>query len=579
MVFETIPHKILTRGRERGSAAAYAVRSGSGWNTTSWDGYAGEVEDAAKALIALGLDVGASVAILGTNTPHWVIFDVAAMAVGATPAGIYPTSSPDEAAYIINHSRSPIVLAQNEAQLAKILEKSDELPDLRTVVLMPGAASDAPNVLSWNDFIAAGARVTSSELDRRLAGLGPRDGATLIYTSGTTGPPKAVLLPHEALTSTVEAIQTIVDVGIDDDVISYLPLSHIAEQIVSIHAPAVMGHTVYYEPEITRLADTIKEVRPTAFFAVPRVWEKFHTGIEEKLAEASGVRAALASRAMAVGRAYMDDVNNGKTPGGLLGIQHGLFDKVVYAKVKAALGFDRCRFMFSSAAPLSPVIADFFAGLDMQVIQLYGQSECTGICAFNRPDWNRVGSVGPALPGTELRIAEDGEILVRGANVFLGYLHNPEATSDALDPDGWLRTGDVGHIDDGGFLFITDRKKDIIITAGGENVTPSEMEMTLQTHALIANAVVVGDARPYLTVLISIDEEGAAGLSEQEIHAQVQQAVDDLNAATARVRQLKKYTILDHPLSIEGGELTPTLKVKRKIVREHFSEAIEAMYE
>ncbi|MEN8234380.1 MAG: long-chain fatty acid--CoA ligase [Actinomycetota bacterium] len=578
MLFETIPHRILTRGRERGTADAYAVRTDAGWVTTSWRDYADEVESAARALVALGVEVGSPVAILGTNTPEWVVFDVAAMAVGATPAGIYPTSSPDEVAYIVNHSKSPIALVQDETQLAKILEKRSEMTGLDHIILMPGAASSAEGVLSWDEFLARGEGVEVAEVDRRLAALGPRDGATLIYTSGTTGPPKAVLLPHEAITSAVEAIQSFIDVGMGDSAVSYLPLSHIAEQIVSIHTPAAMGHTIYYEPDVYRLAETLKEVRPTAFFAVPRVWEKFHSGVEEKLGEASGVKATLASRALAVGREHMAAVNKGETPGGFIGLQHGLFDKLVYSKVKAAMGLDRCRFMFSSAAPLAPSIAEFFSGLDIQIIQLYGQSECTGICSFNRPDWNRFGSVGPALPGTELRIADDGEVLVRGPSVFLGYLHNPEATFDALDEDGWLRTGDVGHIDDGGFLFITDRKKDIIITAGGENVTPSEMETTLQTDAIIANAVVVGDARPYLTVLISIDEEAAEGMSGEAISAKVQKAIDDLNTGTARVRQLKKFAILDHPLSIEHGELTPTLKVKRKVVREHFADDIEAMY-
>ncbi|MEN8114579.1 MAG: long-chain fatty acid--CoA ligase [Actinomycetota bacterium] len=578
MLFETIPHRILTRGRERGTADAYAVRTDAGWVTTSWRDYADEVEAVAKSLIALGVEAGSPVAILGANTPEWVAFDVAAMAVGAMPAGIYPTSSPEECAYVINHSRSPVLLVQNEVQLAKILEKRAEMEGLEHIVLMKGASSHAEGVLTWDEFLALGEDVDIAEVDRRLAALGPRDGATLIYTSGTTGPPKAVLLPHEALTSTVDSVIQIYDVDINDISISYLPLSHIAEQIMSILGPAATGHTVHFEPDIYRLADSIKEVRPTVFFAVPRVWEKFHTGVEEKLGEASGVKATLAGRALAVGRDHAVTVYGGAAPGGFLGFQHGLFDKLVFSKVKEALGLDRARYLISAAAPLAPSIAEFFSGLDMHILQLYGQSECTGICSFNRPDWNRVGSVGPAMPGVEFRIADDGEILTRGPNVFLGYLHNPEATFDTLDEDGWLRTGDVGHIDDDGFLFITDRKKDIIITAGGENVTPSEMETTLQTDAIIANAVVVGDARPYLTVLISIDEEGAEGMSDEAIRAKVQKAIDDLNAGTARVRQLKKFAILDRPLSIEGGELTPTLKVKRKVVREHCADEIEAMY-
>ncbi len=578
MSFETIPQMILEAGTDRGEADAYAVRGDAGWVTTSWRAYAEEITAAARGLIALGVEQGSPVAILGANSPDWVIFDVAAMAIGAMPAGIYPTSTPDECAYVLEHSSSPVVLVQNEEQLAKVLGIWGDIPTLKNVVLMRGASSDADGVLTWDEFIEQGVGVQGNGVEDRLAALGPRDGATLIYTSGTTGRPKAVVLPHEALVSTAEAIKSFIDVGMSDSALSYLPLSHIAEQIVSIHTPAVMGHTIYYEPDIYRLAESLKEVRPTAFFAVPRVWEKFYAAVTEKLGEASGVKAAIANRALTIGREHTTALNRGEQPGGLLGVQFGLFDKLVYSKAKAAMGLDRCRFMFSSAAPLSPKIAEYFSGLGMQILQLYGQSECTGICAFNEPDRNRIGSVGPALPCAELSIAEDGEVLTRGSSVFLGYLHNDEATADALGADGWLKTGDVGHIDDDGFLFITDRKKDIIITAGGENVTPSLIETALQTNALIATVVVIGDQRPYLTALISIDTEAAEGMSSDEIRAIVQGAVDDVNADSARVRQLKKFVILDDPLSIEHGELTPTLKVKRKVVREHFADEIEAMY-
>ncbi len=578
MSFETIPQMILRAGSDRGEADAYAVRGDAGWVTTSWRAYAEEITAAARGLIALGVEQGSPVAILGANSPDWVIFDVAAMAIGAMPAGIYPTSTPDECAYVLEHSRSPVVLVQNEEQLAKVLGIRGGIPTLKNVVLMRGASADADGVLTWDEFIEQGIGVQGNGIEGRLAALGPRDGATLIYTSGTTGRPKAVVLPHEALVSTAEAIKSFIDVGMSDSALSYLPLSHIAEQIVSIHTPAVMGHTIYYEPDIYRLAESLKEVRPTAFFAVPRVWEKFYAAVTEKLGEATGVKAAIANRALDVGRQHTAALDRGEQPGTLLGVQFGLFDKLVYSKAKEAMGLDRCRFMFSSAAPLSPKIAEYFSGLGMQILQLYGQSECTGICAFNAPDRNRIGSVGPALPCAELSIAEDGEVLTRGPSVFLGYLHNDEATADALGDDGWLKTGDVGHIDDDGFLFITDRKKDIIITAGGENVTPSLIETALQTNALIATVVVIGDQRPYLTALVSIDPEAAEGMSDDEIRAIVQGAVDDVNADSARVRQLKKFVVLDDPLSIEGGELTPTLKVKRKVVREHFADEIEGMY-
>ncbi|MGB9357746.1 MAG: long-chain fatty acid--CoA ligase [Acidimicrobiia bacterium] len=578
MSFETIPEKILKTGTRRAPDDAYAVRHDDQWVPTSWSAYADQVRAAARSLIALGVGPGAAVSILGTNTPEWVIFDVAAMAIGSTPAGIYPTSSPEECAYVLNHSQSPVVLVQNDGQLEKILAVRDGIPSLSHIVLMPGTSSDADGVMTWDEFIGVGADVGTSAVDDRLAALGPQDGAVLIYTSGTTGPPKAVVLPHEALVFLVEAVQGFVDLGPTDSAVSYLPLSHIAEQIVSILAPAVMGIKIYFEPDIFRLADTLKEVRPTAFFAVPRVWEKFYAAVSEKLGEATGVKAAIASRALSVGRQHTEALNRGEQPGGLLAAQYSLFDKLVYSKAKEAMGLDRCRFMFSSAAPLSPTIAEFFGGLGMQLLQLYGQSECTGVCSFNTPSENRVGSVGPAVPGVELQIAEDGEILVRGPNLFLGYLNNPEATAEALTEDGWLKSGDIGEIDDDGYLFITDRKKDIIITAGGENVTPSLIETALQTNPLIGTVVVIGDQRPFLTALISVDPEAVTGMTDDEVQDSVQSAVDEVNATNARVRQLKKFVILDEPLSIEHGELTPTMKVKRKVVREHFTDQIEAMY-
>jgi long-chain acyl-CoA synthetase len=578
MSFETIPQMIRGAGRERGTADAYAVRQRDQWVPTSWADYAGEVDEAARALVGLGVEQGSPVAILGANSPEWVIFDVAAMAVGAMPAGIYPTSTPDECAYVLEHSGSPVVLVQNEEQLVKVLERWGDLPALRHVVLMRGASSEVDNVLTWNEFIERGADVQIDAVEERLAALGPRDGATLIYTSGTTGRPKAVVLPHEALVSTAQAIKSFIDAGMSDLAISYLPLSHIAEQLVTIQTPALTGHTIYYEPDIYRLAESLKEVRPTIFFAVPRVWEKFYAAVSGKLGEASGMKAAIAKRAQAVGRDHTAVLNRGEEPGGMTGFQFGLFDRLVYSKVKEAMGLDRSRFLFSGAAPLAPSIAEFFSGFGMQILNIYGQSENTAGSAYNRPDRNRYGSVGPAFPGTELRIADDGEILVRGPCVFLGYLHDAEATAQTLDADGWLHTGDVGYIDDDGFLFITDRKKDVIITAGGENVTPSLIEMMLQTNPLVSIAVVIGDRRPYLTALISVDPEATEGMDAEDVRAGVQAAVDEVNADQSRVRQLKRFIILERPLSIEGGELTPTLKVKRKVVREHFAEEIEAMY-
>jgi long-chain acyl-CoA synthetase len=581
VVFETVVHKVLKAGAERGNAVAYAARDGERWATTTWAEYTSRVRAAAKGLIALGVEPGQPVCIFGTNQPEWVIFDVAAMAVGAMPAGIYPTNTPEECAYVINHSGSPVVLVQNQERLDRILAKRPEMPGLRHIVLMGNAPAAAPGALTWDQFVAGGRGVPDEALEARLAALGPRDGGTLLYTSGTTGQPKAVVLPHEALSYMAATLIDLIPVGPADRVISYLPLSHIAEQIVTVLTPAVSGHVIYYEPNIKGLAETIKEIRPTAFFAVPRVWEKFYAGVSEVVNEATGLKKVIATKAFAVGRKHVDARSRGKQPGRGLAFQYGLFDRIVFAKAKEKMGFDQTRYMFSAAAPLSPTITHFFAGLGMQILNLYGQSECTGLCSFNRPARNRIGSVGPALPSVELRIADDGEILTRGPNNFLGYLSDPAATAATLDTEGFLHTGDVGHLDDEGFLYITDRKKDIIITAGGENVTPSLIEAELKNSPLIGEVIIIGDERPHLTALISPDAEAVAalGLDAAAVRAGVQAAVDEVNRGVAPVRQIKKFTILDQPLSIEGGELTPTLKVKRKVVRDHFAAAIDAMYQ
>jgi len=581
MTFQTIPHLVLAAGATRGSSAAHAVREGDRWVTTSWAEYASQVRGAARGLIALGVTPTTPVSILGTNQPEWVVFDMAAMAVGAVPAGIYPSNTPEECAYIINHSESPVILVQNLEQLHKILAIRSELPALDHIVLMGGDATTAAGVMTWPEFMARGREIDDEAVDATLEALGPHDGATLLYTSGTTGPPKAVLLPHGALTYMASTLVDIFDAGPEDRTVSYLPLSHIAEQVMTVLTPAVSGHVVHFEPDIGHLAETIKEVRPTGFVGVPRIWEKFYSAVSEVANAATGAKRLLADRAFGVGKRYIDQVSHGESPRGWLRLQYRLFDRLVYSKAQEAMGLDQARFVVSSAAPFSPVIAEFFAGLGLQILNIYGQSECAGVCSLNRPGRNRFGSVGTALPDVELKTADDGEILTRGPNNFIGYLNDPEATTAALGKDEFLHTGDVGYMDDDGFLFITDRKKDIIVTAGGENVTPSLIEIELKRNQLIGDTLVIGDKRPYLTVLISLDDEAVhdMGLAADAVRTRVQATIDETNRNLGRVRQIKKFAILDKPLSIEGGELTPTLKVRRSVVTQRFAAEIDAMYE
>ncbi len=589
MPVETIPSRVLRNAESFSDRPAYHVRTPSGWQATSWAEYGAQVRQAGKALIALGLEPGTPVTILGFNRPEWLIFDVAAMAAGGVPAGIYTTSSPDEVMYVVNHSECPVILVENQDQWEKVAARRDQLTHLRHVVTMQGTpAIDDPMVLSWDEFLAKGDGVDESGLQDRVAALEPDGLATMIYTSGTTGPPKAVMLSNDNLSWTADQAVSMIDLGPDDRALSYLPLSHIAEQMFSIHAPATSGYQVYFAESIDKLQENLQEVKPTVFFAVPRVWEKFYAGVTQKLGEATGAKAKIAAWAQGVGRKCCAQRNAGKEPAGALKVQETLASKLVHHKVQQALGLDECRIAVSGAAPVSAEILEFFSGLGITVHEVYGQSEDTGPTSFNVPGRTKFGTVGPPYPGVDVKIADDGEIVVKGRNVFLGYYKDEAATKETL-VDGWLQSGDLGEFDGNGFLSITGRKKDIIITAGGKNIAPKLIESSLKNHELISEAVVIGDRRKYLTALVALDAEQAErfiserGLSgpaheEASVREAVQAAVDTVNAGLARVEQIKKFTILPRELSIAEGELTPTLKVKRNVVNDHFADDIEAMY-
>lgn len=584
MASDTICKRLLTNVAERPHAPAYYVREGGVWKATSWADYGRLVSRAARALISLGFERGQTVTILGFNRPEWVIMDLACMAAGGAPAGIYTTCSPEEVGYIIKHSASPLILVENEDQHAKVKAERDNLPDLKNVVLMAGAKAD-DGAMTWEEFLALGDEVPESDYEARVDALEPDGLATLIYTSGTTGPPKGVMLSHRNLAWTASASKDLVSMSASDVSLSYLPLSHIAEQMFTIHGPITSGSSVYFAESIDAVPENLKEVQPTVFFGVPRIWEKFHAGIAGKLKQATGLKAALVSWAMKVGERAAQDRMAGRRPGGL-----GFFfaDKLIYSKLKPAVGLGRARVCVSGAAPIAREVLEFFAKLDIIILEVYGQSEDTGPTSFNQPHAFKFGTVGPPIPGVEVSIAEDDEILVKGPNVFMGYYKDEEATSETLEGE-WLRSGDLGAFD-GKFLKIIGRKKEIIITAGGKNVTPKNLESALKNHEMVNEAVVIGDRRKFLSALVTIDPDAAeawakehggsaASLhSDAKLRADIQKHVDEMNAKFARVEQIKKFTILPRNFTVEDSELTPTLKVKRRIVNDHFADEIEAMY-
>ncbi len=589
MSFDSIPRRLFEQGRNRPEAPAFYAKSGGIYRPTRYREYAAIVRRAAKSLRALGVGPGKATCVLGFNRPEWVIFHVATMTAGAAAAGIYTSCSAEEVAYIVNHAEAPVVLVENQAQYDKLKRESDKVPLLRHIVLMSGAPKiDDARVLAWEDFLAKGDSLPDSLIDESVDAIEPAGLATLIYTSGTTGPPKGVMLSHKNLSWTAGIARQLTDSRPEERTLSYLPLAHIAEQMFSVHGAITTGYTVYFAESLEKVPENLKEAEPTLFFGVPRIWEKFHAGITGKMALATGAKKVIAERALAAGRAYTDAMNRGEKPGLILEAQHRLFDKLVYSKVKSALGLGQVRVCVSGAAPIAKEVLEFFGGLDMQILEVYGQSEDTGPTSFNRPGKTRFGTVGPVIPGVEVKIADDGEILVKGPNVFLGYYKEPEATAETLK-DGWLLSGDLGALDPEGFLSITGRKKEIIITSGGKNITPANIEGALKNHPLVSEAVVIGDRRKFLTAVVTLDPEAAQKFCQDrgvtgaphlsaEVRAEVQKAVDQVNTTLARVETIKKFALLPRVFSVETGELTPSLKVKRRIVAKNFADEIEAMY-
>ena len=581
---DTIPHRVLKMGNERPSTIAYQAKVNGRWQPTTWKTYVDQIRSAARALMALGLPRGGKVSILGFNRPEWVIMDHAAMMAGGVPAGIYTTCSAEEVQYIVHHSESLVVLVENTEQLAKVKAKRAELPLLKWIVTMKGVTATGDDVLTWEDFLAKGETVADSELDKRVNAIEQADLATLIYTSGTTGPPKGVMLSHKNIAWASQALLDVAGRRTDDVSLSYLPLSHIAEQMASIHMPATAGTTVYFAESLEKLADNLKDARPTVFFGVPRVWEKFHSVLAGKLADATGAKKFLVEWARKVCTQVNAHRFRGESIPKVLELQYRLVDRLVISKIKLALGLDRAAHLISGAAPIATDVLEFFASLDLPISEIYGQSEDCGPTSFNLPGRTKLGTVGPPFPGIEVKIADDGEILVRGPHVFLGYYKEPEATADSLK-DGWLCSGDLGAFDDQGFLSITGRKKEIIITAGGKNIAPKNIEALIKQSPLVGEAVVIGDRRKYLTALVTLDEPAARKLlpsgdltKAPEIRSTIQTQIDTVNQTLARVEQIKKFVILPSAFGIDSGELTPTMKIKRKVVAQKYASEIEAMY-
>jgi long-chain acyl-CoA synthetase len=544
---------------------AFLVQEDGGWGEVSWEAAAERVSALANGFLSLGVAKGDRVALICRTRVEWSLADYALATIGAVVIPVYPTSSAAEVAFVLGDSATKLVVAENEEQLAKV--RGQELPALERLV---GIDDAGPNG-TLADIEAAGwdfARERPDALGQAAADVGPEDVLTFLYTSGTTGNPKGCVLTQRNYVSMVESVVAVDDLFREGEkALLFLPLAHNFARLIQFSGTSV-GLTIALCPDVRDVQKALTVVQPELFPSVPRVYEKVFTAVKGQIAESSPLRRRIGEWAFRVGTS------------GAGGPRRWLADKLVLGKVRARMG-GRLRLANSGGAPLAREIAEFFNACGILILEGYGMTECTTAATINRPGAHRFGTVGQALPGIELKLDTDGEILIKGPTVFGGYYGNPEATAEVLTEDGWLRSGDIGTIDEAGYLTITDRKKDIIVTAGGKNIAPQVIESALISTPYISQALVVGDNRPYIVALITLDPEATASLGapdSPEVHAALDKAIAEVNEDLGRVEQVKKFKILPREFSIEDGEMTPTLKLKRRICLDHFATEVEELY-
>ncbi len=565
--------------------------AGDEWRSIGHDELETRVRRIGLALQALGLRQGDRAAIISENRPEWAIADYACLCVGVQDVPIYATLPAGQVAYILKDSGSRLIFVSTADQLAKVLEVWSELPALEHVVTFDEVEVDDPRVRTLDGLLELGRAEEEAGSGRdfreRALEARPEDVATILYTSGTTGQPKGVQLTHGNIYSNVVACVGVLEVTSEDVTLSFLPLSHILQRMVD-YLFFHRGVTIAYVPAIDRVAQSMVEVRPTVVVSTPRVYEKVYA----KVMSATGIKRRLILWARSVGRRWADARLAGRRPGALLSIQHAIADALVYRKIRDAVG-GRIRYFISGAAPLNPEIARFFYAAGLLILEGYGLTETSPVTNVNTPDSIRLGTVGRPVPGTEIMIAPDGEILVRGPQVMKGYFNLPEETHAAIDEDGWFHTGDIGELDEDGYLRITDRKKDLIVTAGGKNVAPQPIENEIKNSLYILEAVMLGDRRPYPIVLVvpnfdqlaswarqqGISAQSPAELvGDERVRRKIESEVERRLTGFARYEIPKKVGILEREFTIEAGELTPTMKVKRRVVEERYRDVVEALY-
>jgi long-chain acyl-CoA synthetase len=596
----TVADHLAATAERWGGEPAFSDRDDGGpWQTITWEQTRQQALELAAALVDLGLQPGERVALMLPNRVEHVLADLGVMHAGGVPVTFYATLAPDQVRFVADDCDARIAVLDGAAELARWQPVLAELPGLEKIIVRDTAACPAGEAfLTWTDFAALGRErlaAAPAAVTDRVAAIAPDDPAALLYTSGTTGNPKGVVITHRSVLYEVVSGEVTGFVEPRTRWVSYLPLAHIAERMFTIYLPAHYAwHVHFCHNATTDLIATVGAVKPTAFFGVPRVWEKIQAGIQALLAaEQDPARQAAVDEAMATGRKYVKSCEFGNTTPTELAEEFRLADENVLRPIRSLLGLGEAATVVSAAAPLPPDVAEFFAGLGMKILDVYGMTETTGAFTTNTPDAFRLGTVGRTVPGVEIWIAEDGEILTRGPLNTPGYLNLPERTAELIDADGWLHTGDIGSLDPDGFLSVVDRKKELIITSGGENISPAAIENLLVAHPLIGQALSYGDGRPYVVALLTLDGDvapawarahgiGAASLAELAEEPAVLEAVGEAVAAAnqrlARVQQVKRWRLLPVEWTAESEELTPTLKLKRRVVHAKYADVIDALY-
>ena len=574
-----------------GSKLAFQHKKGGNWFDVTWTEARDSVARVSKALIAMDVAKGDRICILSGTRLEWSLCDYGIVSCGAVTVGIYHSSLASDCAYIINHCDAELIFLENEVQLGKVMEVRADLPKLRRIVIFDGDSDPANNVLTWEDFLDKGAGVSDEQAAQRGDEVGPEDLASIVYTSGTTGVPKGAMITNNNLLFSSQSVIDSVELMPHFKTLMFLPLAHVFARLIAytcLRYPAPMA----FAEDFTTVPQNLKEIQPHFMASVPRLYEKAYEKILVGVEQAGGIKEVLFNWAVGVGRKVSAKQLSHQPVTGLLAIQHKLAHKLVLHKIGAALG-GQLEWSISGAAPLNKAIGEFFHACGVNILEGIGMTENTSFSHVNRYDHNKFGTVGQPGPGIEARIAEDGEVLIRGANVMKGYFKNDEATAETIDEDGWLLSGDIGEIDDEGFLKITDRKKDLIVTAGGKNVAPQRIEQIMRTSQYIGQVVAIGDKRKFISALITLDPDAisqwavAKGLETEDLGALaadstvrelIEAEVAERNKQLASYESIKKFHILPRDFTIEDGELTPTLKVKRKVVTQRNQADIDAMY-